>query len=1377
MTLGTRLAVVLVTASLSLVTGTARAVDDPYGLGNGSDGAFVAGASSVVNRYVAITTNAGSTVTVTSATGFVRGDLVMAWRSQASLPAPFVLRDGTAPDIDLTTVPVGFYELGRITNVVGNIITLDHALIGAYGAGAQLVRVPEFTNVTIGATGRIVPQPWNGTTGGIVAFLANETVTMNTGGIVEASARGFRGGRRSVDFCLGGCATDQRPNISAACNTAAGVGEGLAVEGLPRANVCGAANLATGGGGGGSINAGGAGGGNGGKGGVGGNAWNRNAVTGGFPSARAIAGDLEDHLLMGGGGGGGQMNNSAASAGAAGGGVVFIRTFNWRGDGRVRAIGGTATAPVPNNDGQGGGGAGGSVFIRVVNDIATCPRIHVFGGNGASTSGHGNGGGGGGGWGRIDERDAVACAVNVVAGSNGTMWNFPASGAGTTPPQNGRVGGTEPYGCVTDAQCGGASPICDPVIHLCRPCSADAECGGATPFCARIGTNVGRCVTCTIDTHCDDGNACTADRCAANVCSNTPSPAGTDCGGGNVCSGATAMCVDCTTGADCADGNDCTSDVCTSNTCSNPPRSAGTMCSGGVCDGASMCAPCVDGAPIGMTDPGCTAATPFCDTSGAPVMCKECGGDGDCTSGVCDLASNSCVPCVDDGTGTMVDRGCSPIAALCDVGAPSTCQPCLDDSSATDLGCVAGAPVCDETGATHVCVTCEDSAAGTGVDNGCNATTPVCDLSGAPTCVECLTSADCAMGTICGGASTCVPGCEDDLDCDGVTPICDGVTMTCAECTDDTHCGGVTTCSAMGICAFPDTDGDGVTDEVDLDDDNDGIPDVDELGGTDTSADTDGNDIPDYLDAAMVGCADGDADGVCDAVPSDVDLDGDGVPNHLDADADGDGITDTIEGGGSDADGDGQVDGFADANGDGLDDATAVAPLPLPNTDMADGPDFLDVDADGDGVPDASEAHDDDHDGVVSEPSGSDSDGDGIDDAFDPDCDAAAICAGGVGTPAPTPDLDLDGAPDYVDDDDDGDSIPTAAEVSDGATYGDDVDGDGAPNWYDTDSDGDEVPDMGEVTPDADGDGIPENTDMDADGVPDYLDPDSAPTDMDGDSIPDVVECPDPSDCPDSDGDGTPDVADPDDDDDGVPTLDEVTDAGGVNDLDGDGRENHLDVDADGDGITDDVECGAGPCVDTDGDGSPDYLDLDADDDGVPDATEGHDADTDGAPDAAPSGSDADMDGLDDSFDPDSGGVTAPTPDTDGDGAPDFQDDDDDGDGLLTVNEDVDGNGAPGDDDSDGDGVPNYLDPDDDGDGTPTLSEGADPDGDGDPADAVDTDMDGTPDYLQPGEAVPPVLGGGVSGGALCAATGAPGSEAPWLVFAVLGFVCVRRRR
>ncbi len=69
---------------------------------------------------------------------------------------------------------------------------------------------------------------------------------------------------------------------------------------------------------------------------------------------------------------------------------------------------------------------------------------------------------------------------------------------------------------------------------------------------------------------------------------------------------------------------------------------------------------------------------------------------------------------------------------------------------------------------------------------------------------------------------------------------------------------------------------------------------------------------------------------------------------------------------------------------------------------------------------------------------------------------------------------------------------------------------------------------------------------------------------------------------------------------------------------------------------------------------------------------------------------------------------------------------DHDGDGILSIEEDLDGDGFIFNDDTDNNGLPNYLDSDDDGDGTLTINE-FDEDGDGEPD---DSDGDGIPDYL-----------------------------------------------
>jgi MYXO-CTERM domain-containing protein len=162
--------------------------------------------------------------------------------------------------------------------------------------------------------------------------------------------------------------------------------------------------------------------------------------------------------------------------------------------------------------------------------------------------------------------------------------------------------------------------------------------------------------------------------------------------------------------------------------------------------------------------------------------------------------------------------------------------------------------------------------------------------------------------------------------------------------------------------------------------------------------------------------------------------------------------------------------------------------------------------------------------------------------------------------------------------------------------------------------------------------------------------------------------------------------------------------------------------------------------LDTDGEGLTDYQELcilgtsetnpDTDGDSVNDAAEtnaGNPMDTDGDGVIDPLDTDDDNDGVL-TINEDPNGDGDPTnDDTDSDGEANYLDPDDDNDGVPTANEDLDNDGDARNDDTDSDSVPNFLDPDDDGDGVPTTGE--DIDANGDPTDD-DTDGDGIPDYL-----------------------------------------------
>ncbi|MCM4165904.1 MULTISPECIES: gliding motility-associated C-terminal domain-containing protein [unclassified Arenibacter] len=212
--------------------------------------------------------------------------------------------------------------------------------------------------------------------------------------------------------------------------------------------------------------------------------------------------------------------------------------------------------------------------------------------------------------------------------------------------------------------------------------------------------------------------------------------------------------------------------------------------------------------------------------------------------------------------------------------------------------------------------------------------------------------------------------------------------------------------------------------------------------------------------------------------------------------------------------------------------------------------------------------------------------------------------------------------------------------------------------------------------------------DSDDDGILDSFED----LNLDGDNDPST----DPTD---SDGDGIPDYLDIDSDNDGIPDNVEAQTTQGYLPPSG--------VDANNDGLDDVYEnngnLGLFP-IDTDGDSLPDYLDEDSDNDNVPDRIEAHDHDHDGIPDVVQIGSDKDNDGLDDGFE----GTTAidvdvndeindpynDLPNTDGDDEVDYRDNDDDDDGILTADEDENGDGNYANDDFDEDGIPNYLDSD-----------------------------------------------------------------------------------
>ena len=338
-------------------------------------------------------------------------------------------------------------------------------------------------------------------------------------------------------------------------------------------------------------------------------------------------------------------------------------------------------------------------------------------------------------------------------------------------------------------------------------------------------------------------------------------------------------------------------------------------------------------------------------------------------------------------------------------------------------------------------------------------------------------------------------------------------------------------------------------DEIDLDDDQDSIPDT---------ADDCQFSVWYQITAQMT------------LVAIDEDLDGDGCFNDEDLDDDGDSILDDADAcpqgmrNGNDFDGDGCMDAedddkdndgyendYEEACGTSPMDATSIPVGSQYDSDMDGTCDAVDDDDDNDGVPDSADRF-----------------------PFDP---------------SENQDTDNDGIGNNQDTDDDGDAVPDAQDAFP-LDFSEqiDTDGDGIGNNADPDDDNDSWNDVSEgncqtlaldatsVPSDLDGDGIcdPQDDDMDGDTFSNNNEENCNSDPQDGSSVPENW-----------DNDAKCDALDDDDDNDGITDFDGTGLARdacpftpaqyvGTKDTDGDGcfDAEPMEVDRDGDGITNEMD-------------------------------------------------------------------------------------------------------------------------------------------------------------------------------------------------------------
>jgi hypothetical protein len=772
---------------------------------------------------------------------------------------------------------------------------------------------------------------------------------------------------------------------------------------------------------------------------------------------------------------------------------------------------------------------------------------------------------------------------------------------------------------------------------------------------------------------------------------------------------------------------------------------------------------CVDPDDDNDGDPDTTDCKPFNAAihHAAAEVCD--GADNDCDAQVDEGYADSdadgvrdCVDPDDDNDGDPDTTDCKPFNALISHAANEICD-------GVDNNCDAqvdeGFPDYDLDGSRD-CVDSDDDNDGEADATDCQPYNPAVNHSVTEVCDgvdnDCDGSVDEGYADFDGdGTRDCVDSDDDnDGEIDGTDckPYNAAIHHGAAE-----SCNGVDdNCDGTADEGYTDSEGDGIKDCVDPDDDNDGDPDASDCQPLNAAVN--------HLAAEVCNGVDDDCDAAVDeGFP---DNDGDGLRNCVDPDDDNDGDPDTsdckpfdpaIRHGASEVcDGvdnncDALVDeGFVDHDGDGA-------------RDCVDSDDDNDGEADATdcqpfnaaihhGASEACNGIDDDCDGLVDE-GAADSDGDGLADCVDPDddndgiADAQDNCPLTANTAQKNSDGDLLG--DACDPDDDNDEVADGVDNCPLTANADqlDTDGDASGNACDADDDNDGDPDVTDCKPldpaishlaqevcdgvdnDCDSqldEGFP---DYDADGKKDCVDPDD---DNDGD--PDATDCKPfnaavfhaaaevcngvDDNCnaqtdeafPDFDGDGQKDCADLDDDNDGDP---DTADCAPFNAAIKHGATEACN------GVDDNCDARVDEGFpDFEADGTKDCVDADDDNDGDPDVS-------DCAPynAAIKHGALETCNGVDDDCDAqtDEGSI-----DTDGDGIKDCVDSDDDNDGdpdvtdcaplnaavkhsAVEVCDNVDNNCSGVIDegflDFDADGLKDCVDPDDDNDGDPDASD------------------------------------------------------------------------
>ncbi len=341
--------------------------------------------SGIINHYAKVSAvdTCYNRLSVSSASNFPKGTkLLLVQMKGASIAEADNSSYGDINALNNT----GKSERNEVDSIVGNDLYLKYKLLNTYTISGlvQIVDILTYNDALV--TNTLLPKPWDGQTGGIIAFEVQNQLTLNAA--IDASAKGFRGGK---SFAVGSNSCSwvlNNSNYTYASGNWRAAEKGEGITEITVGKELGRGAQATGGGGGNDHNAGGGGGANQTKGGLGGRndepstfgCQGNNPGVGGKTNASSTG-----RIFLGGGGGAGHSNNDVGSNGGLGGGIIYIKTNVLNPKNQKIISNGETPKTTAGGDGAGGGGAGGTIVLDLKSTI-TAPLLEAKGGAGGTVN-------------------------------------------------------------------------------------------------------------------------------------------------------------------------------------------------------------------------------------------------------------------------------------------------------------------------------------------------------------------------------------------------------------------------------------------------------------------------------------------------------------------------------------------------------------------------------------------------------------------------------------------------------------------------------------------------------------------------------------------------------------------------------------------------------------------------------------------------------------------------------------------------------------------------------------------------------------------------------------------------------------------------------